>query len=97
MEETVDSGDRSLSPSKKMSPIKSMEMSGEIDPETVRSALRDFGQSMKEAERERDEAMSKANKITYSELLQPWKRRRDTLNKDCRLFRSHWAKRRKVC
>ena len=63
MEETVDSGDRSLSPSKKMSPIKSMEMSGEIDPETVRSALRDFAQSMKEAERERDEAMSKANNL----------------------------------
>ena len=63
MEETVDSGDQSLSPSKKMSPSKSMEMSGEIDPETVRSALRDFAQSMKEAERERDEAMAKANNL----------------------------------
>ena len=40
-----------------------MEMSGEIDSETVRSALRDFAQSMKEAERERDEAMSKANNL----------------------------------
>ena len=57
MEETVDAGDRSLSPS------KSMELSGEIDPETVRSALRDFAQSMKEAERERDEAMAKANNL----------------------------------
>lgn len=63
MEETVDSGDQSLSPSKKMSPSKSMEISGEIDPETVRSALRDFAQSMKEAERERDEAMAKANNL----------------------------------
>lgn len=63
MEETVDAGDRSLSPSRKMSPSKSMEMSGEIDPETVRSALRDFAQSMKEAERERDEATAKANNL----------------------------------
>lgn len=63
MEETVDAGDRSLSPSRKLSPSKSMEMSGEIDPETVRSALRDFAQSMKEAERERDESTAKANNL----------------------------------
>ena len=63
MEETVDSGERSLSPTSKMSPSKSLEMSGEIDPETVRSALRDFAQSMKEAERERDEAMAKVNNL----------------------------------
>lgn len=63
MEETVDSGDRSLSPSRKLSPGKSMELSGEIDPETVRSALRDFAQSMKEAERERDESMAKTNNL----------------------------------
>lgn len=63
MEETVDSGDRSLSPSRKLSPGKSMELSGEIDPETVRSALRDFAQSMKEAERERDESMAKAGNL----------------------------------
>ena len=61
MEETVDSG--TMSPGKKMSPSKSMELSGEIDPETVRSALRDFAQSMKEAERERDESMTKANNL----------------------------------
>lgn len=59
----MDSGERSLSPSSKISPGKSMEMSGEIDPETVRSALRDFAQSMKEAERERDEAMAKLNNL----------------------------------
>lgn len=63
MEETVDAGDRSLSPSRKVSPSKSMEISGEIDPETVRSALRDFAQSMKEAERERDESIGKANNL----------------------------------
>ena len=63
MEETVDSGDRSLSPSRKLSPGKSMELSGEIDPETVRSALRDFAQSMKEAERERDESMAKTGNL----------------------------------
>lgn len=63
MEETVDSGDRSLSPGRKLSPSKSMELSGEIDPETVRSALRDFAQSMKEAERERDESTAKAGNL----------------------------------
>ena len=63
MEETVDSGDRSMSPSRKLSPAKTMELSGEIDPETVRSALRDFAQSMKEAERERDESMAKAGNL----------------------------------
>ena len=34
-------------------------MTSEIDPETIRSSLRDFAQKLKDLERERDEAIAK--------------------------------------
>ena len=65
-EKTLDESDisnRPLSPSRRFSPTKSMDMSMEIDPETVRSALRDFAQTIKDAERERDEAIARSNNL----------------------------------
>jgi len=35
------------------------DMTSEIDPETIRSSLRDFAQKLKDLERERDEAIAK--------------------------------------
>ena len=35
------------------------DMTSEIDPETIRSGLRDFAQKLKDLERERDEAHAK--------------------------------------
>ena len=40
-----------------------MDVSTEIDPEVVRAALRDFAQGMKEAEREREEALAKVSNL----------------------------------
>ena len=57
----TDAGDRPVSPSRRFSPTKSLDLSGEIDPETVRQALRDFAQSMKDAERTKEEALNRAN------------------------------------
>lgn len=62
MDDTDAGGRRSTSPIRQLSPSRlgdSTMSGGEIDPETVRLALRDFAQSMKEAERERDEAVTK--------------------------------------
>ena len=58
-----DAGNRSLSPSRRFSPTKSLDMSIEIDPETVRASLRDFAQNIKDAERERDEAIARSNNL----------------------------------
>ena len=37
------------------------DMTSDIDPEFIRSSLRDFAQKLKDLERERDEAIAKAN------------------------------------
>lgn len=58
-----DAGTRPISPSRRFSPTKSLELSMEIDPETVRAALRDFAQNIKDAERERDEAFARSNNL----------------------------------
>ena len=57
--EETDAGERPVSPSRRFSPTKSMDASAEIDPETVRAALRDFAQSMKDAERAKEEALTR--------------------------------------
>lgn len=55
--------DRSLSPVRRLSPSKAGEILSEIDPETVRVALRDFAQQLKDTAREKEEAESRVGQL----------------------------------
>ena len=54
---------RPVSPIRRLSPSKASELSKEVDPETVRAALRDFAQQLKDSEREKEEALTRASQL----------------------------------
>ena len=54
---------RSLSPIRRLSPSKASELSKEVDPETVRAALRDFALQLKDTQREKEEAVIRAGQL----------------------------------
>ena len=54
---------RSLSPVRRLSPSKAGEILSEVDPETVRVALRDFAQQLKDTAREKEEAEARVGQL----------------------------------
>ena len=52
-----------MSPVRRLSPSKAGEILSEIDPETVRVALRDFAQQLKDTAREKEEAEAKVGQL----------------------------------
>jgi rootletin len=55
--------ERSLSPVRRLSPSKASEILSEIDPETVRVALRDFAQQLKDTTREKEETEARMGQL----------------------------------